>query len=136
LGPHYASWPNPNSNWPEFAWNDWRNYYPGDEYVDWVGIDLYDFEGQNPRDSIQPFYDEYAARKPIILAETAGHYSGAVNADKERYTRQLFDAMETQFPRIKAFVWLTTTNPRSTGGLRKPPRRWRPTRRVWPIHDT
>ena len=134
--PNYTSWPNPNSNWPQFAWNDWRNYYPGDEYVDWVGIDLYDFEGQNPRGSIQPFYDEYAARKPIILAETAGHYSAAVNADKERYIRQLFDAMETEFPRIKAFVWFNYHEPCSTGGSRKPPRRWRPTRLAWPIHDT
>jgi beta-mannanase len=103
--PNYASAPNPNANWPQYAWNDWRNYYPGDNYVDWVGIDLYDFWGENPRDMIRPFYEEYAARKPIMLAETAGHNDPIVDADKQRYIGQLFDAMESEFPRIKAFVW-------------------------------
>ena len=101
--PNYRSAPDPGS--PEYTWNHWRNYYPGDEYVDWVGIDLYDHTGQDPAGEIQPFYGEYAARKPIMLAETAGHTDPGVNADKVRYIGQLFDAMETRFPRIKAMVW-------------------------------
>jgi hypothetical protein len=109
--PNYGSVPNPNADWPQYAWNDWRNYYPGDDYVDWVGIDLYDFWGENPRGQIRPFYEEYAARKPIMLAETAGHYDPAVDANKAGYIRQLFNAMETEFPRIKAFVWFNYDQP-------------------------
>ena len=107
--PNYESAPDPGSSGSEYAWNDWRNYYPGDAYVDWVGIDLYDFEGQDPGDSIEPFYEEYAAQKPIMLAETAGHTDPAVGADKVRYMGQLFDAMETEYPRLKAFVWFNYT---------------------------
>ncbi len=107
--PNYASWPDPSS--PQYAWNHWRNYYPGDEYVDWVGVDVYDFEGRDPRNMIHPFYDEYAARKPVMLAETAGHFEPKVGADKERYILQLFDAMETVYPRIKAFVWFNYQEP-------------------------
>jgi beta-mannanase len=107
--PNYTSWPDPSL--PQYAWNHWRNYYPGDEYVDWVGVDVYDFEGWDPRDSIRPFYEEYAARKPIMFAETAGHYETAVGADKERYIGQLFSAMETAYPRIKAFVWFNYQEP-------------------------
>ena len=107
--PNYHSWPNPNS--PQYAWNHWRNYYPGDGYVDWVGIDLYDHYGQDPAGDIQPFYEEYAARKPLCLAETAGHFDPGVNADKTRYIGQLFDAMETRFPRIKAMVWFNYQEP-------------------------
>ena len=103
--PNYNSVPSPNVNWPQYAWNDWRNYYPGDDYVDWVGIDLYDYWGENPQGQIRPFYQEYAPRKPIILAETAGHDDPAVNANKARYISQLFNAMESEFPCIKAFVW-------------------------------
>ncbi len=79
--------------------------------MDWVGIDLYDHHGQGPADDIQPFYEEYAASKPIILAETAGHYDPAVGADKARYIGQLFDAMETRYPRIKAIVWFNYQEP-------------------------
>jgi len=107
--PNYASCPDPSD--PQYAWNHWSNYYPGDAYVDWVGIDLYDFSGQNPADDIQPFYDEYATRKPILLAETAGHYDPSVNADKERYIGQLFDALENLYPQIKGFVWFNHHEP-------------------------
>ncbi|HSW46481.1 MAG TPA: thrombospondin type 3 repeat-containing protein, partial [Phycisphaerae bacterium] len=107
--PNWISCPNPDQ--PQYAWNHWRNYYPGDEYVDWVGIDMYDFDGQDPGNMIRPIYNEYAGRKPILLAETAGHYDSAVNADKERYIRQLFDAMESAYPRIKGVVWFNYHEP-------------------------
>ena len=107
--PNYDSWPDPSTT--RNAWNHWRNYYPGDLYVDWVGIDLYDHNGQDPAGKIQPFYDEYATRKPIMLAETAGHNDPAVHADKVRYIGQLFDALETRFPRVKAMVWFNYQEP-------------------------
>jgi hypothetical protein len=28
---------------PEEAWNDWGNLYPGDAYVDWMGVDGYNW---------------------------------------------------------------------------------------------
>jgi beta-mannanase len=34
---------------------DWPDYYPGDEYVDWLAIDLY--SSRNPRPIIQQFLE-------------------------------------------------------------------------------
>jgi len=28
---------------PNESWNHWTNYYPGDAYVDWVGLDAYNW---------------------------------------------------------------------------------------------
>jgi hypothetical protein len=57
--------------------NNWRHYYPGDRYVDWVGIDGYNWGdgGGNEWESFgrifSPVYQTYAERKPIMIAETA-----------------------------------------------------------------
>ena len=26
---------------PDVAWNDFKNYYPGDDYIDWLGVSIY-----------------------------------------------------------------------------------------------
>jgi hypothetical protein len=48
-----------NPNWADIGPNHWTDYYPGDEYVDWVGIDLYQFQpDSDPRTMLQ-VYDDY-----------------------------------------------------------------------------
>ena len=60
-------------------------YYPGDAYVDWVGISTYcvpDGNGHtdlsnydiNPMDKLKPIYDLFAGKKPIMLSESAVAY--------------------------------------------------------------
>lgn len=49
-GAHNAEWiwsPVIGNNPPE-AWNDYRNYYPGDDYVDWIGVVGYNFGASSP----------------------------------------------------------------------------------------
>ena len=63
---------------PEVRWNEAQNYYPGDEYVDWVGIsaygpqtpeeDYWDTFPQIMRDA-QSWIKEIAQRKPLALLE-------------------------------------------------------------------
>jgi len=39
-------WNASSRNWPlatDQAWNSYNNYYPGDAYVDWIGLDMYNF---------------------------------------------------------------------------------------------
>jgi hypothetical protein len=88
--------------------------YPGDNYVDWVGVDAYNW-GTNPAkpDIWQTFSQVFAPiythlgtlapSKPIMIAETAStEYGGSKAA-------WITDGLTTQlpqtFPRIKAFVW-------------------------------
>ncbi len=65
------------------SWNNWTNYYPGDQYVDWVGIDGYNWGGaqwQSFGSVVGPVYDSYAGRKPIMIAETGSVENGGDKA--------------------------------------------------------
>jgi Glycosyl hydrolase family 26 len=60
-------------NWyslPQAPWNTIDAYYPGDQYVDWVGISGYGDTGLTPDKIYNEFYNAYASRKPMMLAET------------------------------------------------------------------
>ncbi|MBC7288781.1 MAG: hypothetical protein H5T86_12245, partial [Armatimonadetes bacterium] len=97
-------------------------YYPGDEYVDWVGVNIYsvlrhngrpeEIGEEDPRDLLRPIYEAYAARKPIAICEYAAtHYCVAT---KQRATdfaiacmRALYGSLPKQFPRVKMISWLS-----------------------------
>ena len=61
---------------PAETWNHWTNYYPGDDYVDWVGLDAYNWgtsssccTWQSFGDLVTDLYNDYAGKKPLIVAE-------------------------------------------------------------------
>lgn len=65
------------------SWNNWTRYYPGDTYVDWVGIDGYNWGGSGWTSFgkiFEPLYDCYAGRKPIMIAETGSVQTGGNKA--------------------------------------------------------
>jgi hypothetical protein len=66
------------------SWNNWRNYYPGDAYVDWVGVDGYNWGSEYSWQSFDqvfgPVYSDYAGRKPIMIAETNSAEAGGDKA--------------------------------------------------------
>jgi len=99
----------PNAdNVPGQAWNDMLNYYPGDEYVDWVGIDGYNFGsaggGWRMFSNIYttPYNKVKGYGKPIIIGEFA---SGESGGDKAAWITDCFSKLKTTFPQIKAWVW-------------------------------
>ena len=51
---------------------NWAQYYPGDDYVDWIGFDGYDKKGANDFGAVfNPFYQALSSKnKPILIAET------------------------------------------------------------------
>jgi beta-mannanase len=87
--------------------------YPGDAYVDWLGIDGYNWGSGFPGKSWQTFpavfgptyaaLTQLSTSKPIMIAETASAEAGGSKAD------WITDAFATQiprhFPRIRALVW-------------------------------
>jgi beta-mannanase len=94
------------------SWNNWRNYYPGDAYVDWVGIDGYNWgsllQGSRPETFariMSPVYSDYAARKPIMIAETSSTEAGV---DKGRWILDMADWVKAHSA-IKAVVWFDRT---------------------------
>jgi hypothetical protein len=62
---------------PAEPWNDMDHYYPGDGYVDWVGVSGYtDAATRTPDVLFGDFYRRYASRKPIMIAETGVRRKG------------------------------------------------------------
>jgi beta-mannanase len=94
---------------PSAAWNHWTNYYPGDEYVDWVGLDAYNWGTSSTCCVWQSFptlvdalYRDYAGKKPLMLPETS---SAELGGSKAAWIREMHATLKTQYPEIKALVW-------------------------------
>ncbi|RZU54111.1 glycosyl hydrolase family 26 [Krasilnikovia cinnamomea] len=102
--------PNWNSG-PDVSWNKFHHYYPGDAYVDWVGVSGYNFSKESPKRLFSPIVKAYGKRKPIMLAETAaiGHGSHT----KARWIRKLSKYVSAT-PSIGAVVWFDTDTQRGT----------------------
>lgn len=94
---------------PRASWNEALAYYPGDEYVDWLCVDGYnwgDTDGnswQSFADVFQDIYPKLASKnKPILIGEMASAESGG---DKAAWIDAMLPALKTQFPKIKGLVW-------------------------------
>lgn len=114
---------NPNEkSFPAFAWNNGDNYYPGDEYVDIVGLtgyntgDYYDGETWRTFDEIyDPVYAQMAPQyeQPLMITEFAcSSYGG----DKAAWVEDMFEQLEN-YPRIKAAVWWDSADKDAQGNI-------------------
>lgn len=100
-----------------------HDYYPGDEYVDWVGLSIYSvkfFNGDvkspadqvNPLDSLDYVYEAYADRKPIMVSEYgATHFSKAGNTSTVNFAitkmNMLYHGAKLKYPRLKNINWFS-----------------------------
>jgi mannan endo-1,4-beta-mannosidase len=94
-------------------------YYPGDDWVDYVGLDGYNFAATHDvrwMDLAQIFEPSYAlltamTTKPVMFTETA---STELGGDKAEWITQGFlHDIPTLFPRVVAVIWwqrIDTTN--------------------------
>lgn len=100
-----------NQNAPPDPWNTMAAYYPGDGYVDWLGLSAYG--AQFPTDpwftvesTFQQGYNELAAispNKPIMLAEWGiGEFPGI--GPKDKWIVDAVEYMKARMPRLKAAV--------------------------------
>jgi hypothetical protein len=94
---------------PDVYWNRVSAFYPGDRYVDWVGLSAYNFgttrywsHWSSFAEIVRPIYRAYSARKPIMVAETASTTNGG---NQSRWISAVLTALRAQYPRIKAVVW-------------------------------
>ncbi len=103
------------------------SYYPGDEYVDWIGLSsyasMYTKDGKNadeleemwfkkgnnsaPVVAVKDFIEEYGNRKPIMLSESgSAHYLfGGLNIDTTDFAlkrmREYYTYLPMIYPQIK-----------------------------------
>lgn len=98
------------------------SYYPGDEYVDWVGVNIYSvlrhdgdpnsIAGEDPTDLLAYVYNLYAARKPIAVCEYgATHFCAATGLRSTQFAvqsmRRLYEALPVRFPRVRMINWFS-----------------------------
>lgn len=96
--------PNADSQ-PAQGWNNPALAYPGDEYVDWIAIDGYDFDGNDTFVSkFERLYRSLTAafNKPLYVGEMS---SGRKGADRAAWIEGMHQALTGAFPAIKGFVW-------------------------------
>jgi hypothetical protein len=117
LAPNVAMVWAPNS----VPMDNYALFYPGDEYVDWVGINFYQVHHHNndvrrpahredPADQLNVIYSRYASRKPIMICEFAAtHYCRACGKSLADYCgdkmRMLYTALPRRYPRVRAIHW-------------------------------
>ena len=105
------AWCINNESVPNEAWNHLTASYPGDEYVDWVSIDGYNF-GTSTKDSrwksfeetFRPAYDAVVQRapsKPILIGEMSSSEAGG---DKAAWIREMYRVLPSM-PNIRAITW-------------------------------
>jgi beta-mannanase len=102
------------NDWPAVSWNRFEKYYPGDSYIDWIGVSVYGaqtpMEEEWPQframmDEVYPRMKALTASKPMALLEfgvTKGNPLGdqAVWAQKA-----LADLIKFRWPRVFGFSW-------------------------------
>jgi hypothetical protein len=89
-----------NPNFSDFdAPHHQDEYYPGDSYVDWVGIDMYQgYNGEDPEAQMSHLCNQYS-HKPILIGEwgtNAYEWTGVTTSDaiQASYMGRFFDAVE------------------------------------------
>ncbi len=98
-----------------WVWNPWKPeavdaYFPGPDYVDWIGVTNLDYSYLNPdkqsytMDQLyRPFHENpiFQSGIPVMLAEMGTLQK---ESSQEQWFADAFKNMQTNFPEINAFV--------------------------------
>ncbi len=111
------------------------SYFPGDDAVDWVGVNFYSVlfndgdryrsaSWRNPSDALRFVYQTYSARHPIMVGEWAAtHLSVVDHVDRTDFAvdkiGQFYAALPRLYPRVKAVHWLSMNTEKYAEGERR-----------------
>jgi hypothetical protein len=100
-------------SWPAADWNRMALYYPGDEYIDWIGVSVYGSQTPGERwvtfqEILDSAYSELAAisaNKPLALLEF-GVAEDPKQGSKAEWIRVALQSIrEQRYPRLKAVCY-------------------------------
>ena len=99
---------------PENQMRDLGSLYPGDKYVDWTGLDGYNW-GTNParpdkwrtfdqlyRSTYKKITETIAPSKPLIISEVGSTEHGG---SKAAWIREMLAAVPVDYPKIRGLLW-------------------------------
>ncbi len=98
---------------PDEPENSMHRYYPGDSYVDWIGVDGYNFGDDYDKwhqwqsfeqifgGALTDFRKRYPD-KPIMISEVG--CAPGKSGRRERWIRDAFHSLRS-FPHVKALIW-------------------------------
>jgi hypothetical protein len=120
--------PNVAMVWTVFTFpeNSIKSYYPGDDYVDWVGVNVYNVvyhndnlnnrgDKEDPLKLLDYVYNTFSARKPIQISEFgATHYTITdndyhIDFAVEKITR-MYKWLPILYPRVKSIYYFDVNN--------------------------
>ncbi|MFH1826429.1 MAG: sugar-binding protein [bacterium] len=97
---------------PAESWNDWTRAYPGDKYVDWIGIDGYNWGNTQSWSGWETFKVLFRDQmrlahmlwptKPIMIAEFASTDEGG---DKVAWIKDMPEFLKTSMRDIDLIIW-------------------------------
>ncbi len=106
------------NDWGHHGFGDAAEWYPGDQYVDWVGVSSYPpylISGESKHhtkftDRLATIYSAYADRKPIYLAEGAPIQNiefemTDVSSLAAKDLTEFYDEIARRYPAIKAVIY-------------------------------
>jgi hypothetical protein len=101
------------NDWPQEKWNRLENYYPGDEYIDWLAVSIYGaqqpIQAQWPEFSelMEPVYRrlEKLCSKPVVVAEF-GVSANSAGGSQALWAQRALDRLTGgRWPRVIGFAW-------------------------------
>ncbi|WP_053374161.1 glycoside hydrolase family 26 protein [Paenibacillus sp. FJAT-27812] len=112
-----------------------ESFYPGDAYVDWVGVNVYNVKYHNgdkvhqasdedPLDLINYVYNRFSRTKPIQLSEFGVTHYNTTDGQKDnsfainRISR-LYRHLRNDYPRVKAVFYFDVNNVEAYNEARK-----------------
>jgi hypothetical protein len=109
----------PNSmSLPQEKWNFIMDAYPGDEYVDFVALDIYNGAGKGipvwrsfRKEGIENYFvlNQRLAHKTLFVCEVASRerepFESKTSQNKAEWIRQMSEALSTDMSKIRLLVW-------------------------------
>lgn len=108
----YFIWNVNAASVPNENWNSVENYYPGDDFVDFLAIDGFNFGTSNAQETWKTFDSIFLSmyntlqtlypKKPIFIGEMACSEAGG---SKSFWIDDSFVKIKSKYPNIRAYNW-------------------------------
>ncbi len=99
---------------PDKSWNRLENYYPGDDWIDWIGVSIYgasepsdedDTTFSEIMDEIYPRLTRLGKEKPVAVLEI-GVAANNKEVDQAKWTEEALTELSSfRWPEVIGFAW-------------------------------